>query len=383
MNEGTSGGVMSKIQFGGTMTTTLSQTKTTDVSNASPRTRRNRHNVILFPNHRDRLACDPLNFFVVYATYEYRWSDTTLEAERNIFALVDSMLAAVRKAFDESFERWKKMPAFVQYAHTLRSAVSFPSAFSTNTLFHAYSHADNVARHTAVRKTLGSMLPSLPASNSRQEMNICSASSAGRSTVSKGVLPRAAHRERREEEEEVVTKNLAKQWIPPHNGPKCRLVLDIVASRKTLGDDPVISDPYRLGQKVFTFTRKNYLREVINTFVGISDSGVTLVGRDILYPFRSTGGGNPNSGVKINSLSGNRRNLSGSAILGSPIDSGDVLGVAASGGVAAKVSGIEQILAKTIPVPRMVPVPPTNTEKVDNIRLLVCLPSNDISSSLA
>ncbi|PBJ72750.1 hypothetical protein BCY84_15316 [Trypanosoma cruzi cruzi] len=383
MNERTSGGAMSTVQFGGTMTTTLSQTKNMDFSNDPPRRRRNRHNVILFPNHRDRLACDPLNFFCVYATYEYRWSDTTLEAERNIFALVDSMVAAVRKAFDDALERWKNMPAFVQHAHTLRSAVSFSSAFSTNTLLHIYSHADNVARHTTLRKTLGSMLPSLPAANPRQEMNICSASSAGRSPFSKGALPRAAHRERREEEEETVMKNLAKQWIPPHNGPKCRLVLDIVASRKTLGDDPVISDPYRLGQKVFSFTRRNYLREVINTFVGISDSGVTLVGRDILYPFRSTGGGSPKPSVKMNSLSGNRRNLSGSAISGLPIDSGDILGVAASGGVAARVSGFEQILANTIPVPRMVPVPPTNTEKVDNIRLLVCFPPNDMSSGVA
>ncbi|RNF26998.1 uncharacterized protein Tco025E_00754 [Trypanosoma conorhini] len=382
-DEGMSRDTTTNSKFGGTNERDFAQTQAAEASDTSPRRGKKRYNVTVFPHFRDRLACDPLNFFCVYANHDYRWSDTAAEAERSIFALVDSMVAAVRKAFNEALQRFRHMPTFVQQAHALRCVIAIPAAPMASTMLHLYSHGEGVAHHLMWRKSAASFSSTLPVAGSRNDVNATSSSSVGRSTYSRGISQRAAPRDRTEEEDESILKSLLQQWDPPQNGPKCRIVLDIIASRKTLGDDPPNSEPYRLGQKVFGFVKRKYPQEVMTIFVGISDSGVTLVGRDILYPFRITGAAGSKPNTTATALEGIRSNLAGTLASTSPFASVDALGVAASSNVAAMISGLEQVLVSTVPAPRMVTAPPANTDKVDNVRLVVCFPPADITGSVA
>ncbi|RNE96680.1 hypothetical protein TraAM80_09681 [Trypanosoma rangeli] len=367
-------------QFGCTNKRGFSQTLSGDASNISSRHTKKRSEVILFPYFRNRLACDPLNFFCVYANHEYKWSDTAAEAERSIFALVDSMVAAARKAFNESLKHWRQMPDFVRQAHALCFVMSVPSAPMTGTTLHAYLNRDSFAHHLTTRKSVVSFSSAIPLVGPCNDVNAAFGGSVGRTTHSKGTLPRLGSRDRPEDEDEAVMKSLLQQWEPPQNGPKCRIVLDIIASRKTLGDDLPNSEPYRLGQKVFGFVKKSYPQEVMTTFVGISDSSVTLVGRDIIYPFRITGSAGAKSNTTPIALAGIRNTFTGSPAPVSMFTSADALGMTAATNMTATVSGVEQVLANTVPAPRMVAVPPVNTDKVDNVRLVVCFPPGDVTA---
>lgn len=111
------------------------------------------------------------------------------------------------------------------------------------------------------------------------------------------------------------------QQLPPL--PIIRVVIDIIASRKTLGAEPTHSPPYSLGQWVYDYltrhgqgegdgvsvslgggassssSKRGHLAHprsgdpsaappvrVAQVFVGLSDSPVRMVGRDILFPFK-------------------------------------------------------------------------------------------------
>ncbi|KEG11862.1 hypothetical protein DQ04_02201020 [Trypanosoma grayi] len=352
--------------------TTVLGSATEGLGDTAARSGRKRHNVVVFPYFRDRLACDPQNFFCVHADYEFKWCDTAKEAERGVCVLIDAMVAAVRRAFKDALEYWQKLPASLQRAHALRAVTALPLTPLSNTLLHAQAstYMEGGGRQT-MRKSIDAFSPLTSSGSPRARRS--SSGSGGRNTHATASLGRAAG-SREQREEDAVFANLLQQWEPAYNKPRCRIVLDIIASRKTLGDDPPHSEPYQLGQKAFRFAQTKYAAEVAAMFVGISDSSVTLVGRDILYPYRVTGGGPKTPG-------GNRATVrltgGGAAAAAAALASSDTLNSAITGSTAALLSSLEQVLASTIPLPRVVALPPANTDKVDNVRLLVCFPSCD------
>ncbi|ORC93368.1 uncharacterized protein TM35_000012450 [Trypanosoma theileri] len=389
-------------------------------------TGKKRHNVVVFPYYRDHLACDPQNSFCVYGNYEFRWGDPIAEAEENIYSLIDDMIVAAQRAFDEAQVFWKKLPSSVQRAHILRNVNTLTSAsvsptphFNASPLQHTPTHTHTDAatftallRHTK-RKSVDLSISHIAVNTSAATtVNINANTSAvlagsrgGGAGGSVSVRPTTAIARvlRREEEEEAIVRELTPQWIPPMNHTKCRIVLDIVASRKTLGDSPHSSEPYRLGQMAFKYAYTKYAAEVMTMFVGISDSAVTLVGRDILYPYRVTGGGGGGAGITGAAGGGAKTlvspeppNISGPSRAAGTRGAGNTRAEAAAMAAALSYAGamnttmsissaapiamapnLEQLLPNTIPAPRMVMAPPVNTEKVDNVRLVVCFPLVD------
>ncbi|KAG8347280.1 hypothetical protein TRVL_01884 [Trypanosoma vivax] len=333
-----------------------------------------RYNLTVFPYYRDRLACDPLNYFCVYSYYEFKWNDTVDEAERNVRELVDAMVEAVGQAFNESHRHWKRLPSQVQCAHVLRAVMNMPTAPISPSLITSHVFKDiwghRGRRGTELDDNASQAGGSIYLS---KQMGASSSFSPQRRRSSVSHLSvRTTGKERKEED--LMFNLLTQQWQPPHIGPRCRLVLDIVASRKSLGEDPLSSRPYRLGQRVHQYTKKRYATEVMATFVGISDNNNTLVGRDILYPYRITGGGAASTEMKT--MKSGRRPSSMSGFLPMHRRSmADILSSANSGNMPAVLGMLEKMLSGSIPAPRITPLPPSNVEKVDNLRLLVCYPS--------
>lgn len=334
--------------------------------------RKKYNSVLLFPHYHDRLACDPQNFFCVYGTHEYKWGDTAAGTEQIVFGLVDAMVAAVRCAHNEALEHWHKLPPTAKQAHALRSVATLPSAQLLGVTSHAglAVGCDGPARGPSPRKLAPPLLASSRLASRIQQRG---AASSIRSAHTRTGSTRSVWRE----EEDVVMSSLMQQWCPPQNGPRCRIVLDIIASRKTLGESPASSQPYLLGQRVFSYVTTTYAAEVMMTFVGISDSSVTLVGRDILYPYRMTGGGGGGATTTYEADKHNLRSRRFPSLYSTTASlhvSADALNSAFSGGLATVLPNVESLISGTIPLPRFVPAPPTNVEKVDNIRLLVCFP---------
>lgn len=365
------------VQLDASMDAMFSATRVGRLDDVAPSGGKRQHSVLVFPNYRDRLACDPQNYFCVYGEYEYRWKDSVADTERSLFALVDAMLSAVRRAYDEALEYWQKLPLSTKQAHALRSVATMSAGPLPSTTLHAGLHGDTPTRGAATRKHV---LPRLGSFRAVSRVQMSGTGSSGRGAHKRGTMTRSLWRE---DEEEAIMNNLLQQWYPPNNGPKCRVVLDIIASRKTLGENSTESEPYRLGQKVYRYVKTMYATEVMTTFVGISDRNVTLVGRDILYPYRVTGGGGGTTtfGTGRNFLSSRQfasRFSTGTSVLAST----DGFSTTVSGGMAAMLSNMETLLSGTIPVPRIVTAPPTNTDKVDNVRLVVCFPPTDTESNL-
>ncbi|KAH9598987.1 hypothetical protein LSM04_005272 [Trypanosoma melophagium] len=398
------------ITFSGTLSSSRPHTRS-----KKPVSGKKRHNVVVFPYYRDRLACDPQNTFCVYGNYEFRWGDPLTEAEGNIYALIDDMIAAAERAFDDAQKYWKQLPSSVQRAHILRTAIALTSS-SPSPIFnapltqqtHPHTHTDpainpTLMRHTPHKSTeLSSshiavnISAAAPAVNTNSNSALAVARSRSGGESFSGRSPTTVTRiGRREEEDEAIVRELAPQWLPPINHTKCRIVLDIVASRKTLGDSPHSSEPYRLGQKAFKYAYTKYVSKVMTMFVGISDSAVTLVGRDVLFPYRATVGGattninntlvnSDSTNVSFPSRVGvtrgagtNRADTTAIAAALSYVEGKNPILSAGSFPTMSMTANIEQLIAATIPVPRIVMVPPVNTEKVDNVRLLVCFPLVD------
>ncbi|AAZ10298.1 uncharacterized protein TEOVI_000844000 [Trypanosoma equiperdum] len=355
-----------------------------------------RHNITIFPHFRDRLACDPLNFFCVYANFEFKWDYTIEEAMLGVFELVDTMVETARIAFNAAVDYWEKLPAQTQRVHAVRELLMLPSAPLSSTLLTTFLRKETswrVASRTSNPSETPSLSQSVIGRSKHHRTPITNVGSRGRRASLPYVSQRSPARDRHEEDEEIMA-NLLKQWHPPHNAPRCRLILDIVASRKSLGGEPHKSRPYRLGQMVFTHVQKKYPSEVTSTFVGISDSAMTLVGRDILFPYRATassgGAGNSSArGPNTQSFGGlgsprgghglvrglTRTNSSGLGdASGAGANSNDPVSGGPVGYSGQLIANLEKMLTGSIPCPRMVTAQPTNVERVDNVRLLVCFP---------
>nr|CCC89733.1 conserved hypothetical protein [Trypanosoma congolense IL3000] len=346
---------------------------------SSPQDSKQQKSVVVFPYFRDRLACDPLNFFCVYGNYEFKWDYTVEEASTSLFRLVDNMISAVDAAFRKAVEHWEALPIITKRSHALREIISHPAIHISSSFLASALRKDSSAppgRCASAVESRSSLQSGLLSTKIHRTTGTGLGLLSRRPSFSH-TTSRSSVRERREEDEEVMA-DLLKQWDPPLNAPRCRIILDVVASRKSLGDEPYKSRPYRLGQMVFRYVQREHSAKVMSTFVGISDSGMTLLGRDILFPYRATGA---SSSRRNDVLSHHGSMRVGGLSLGDCVIGGSGStepGFAGSSGYLGNfIANMEKALQTTIPQPRMVTVPPSNVERVDNIRLLACFPPLD------
>ncbi|KAL7703438.1 hypothetical protein N2W54_002063 [Lotmaria passim] len=220
----------------------------------------------------------------------------------------------------------------------------------------------------------------------------------------------------------TVEKEGSLESYPP--GLRVNLVLDIVASRKTLGATPLQSRAYRIAENVYRLVMQPTTTQTVGTtaatgtaeervgdnlhdlspyvrtlVIGISDTDITLVGRDVVCPYRHLLTPPPlqmRFRCALEAMADAplqppqpQRPPSPSASI-SPTDRGGVDDAGSSTSLVEASLALQTVVAKhlqgqrsleaLLPAPYM-RVPPTLLSQLDQTRLILCVPPIECSAA--
>ncbi|GET85576.1 hypothetical protein, conserved [Leishmania tarentolae] len=188
-------------------------------------------------------------------------------------------------------------------------------------------------------------------------------------------------------------------------GLRVNLVLDIVASRKTLRTVPLRSRPYRLAEHLYKFimcpaapTQGSMALHVRSLIIGISDADTTLVGCHVVCPYRHLSSPTPTMvklrhAIEAAAEQERARALAAAELANTTVSGLDTPWQASSLPVAAAsdaaLSPLCSLVASQLarygrvdalfPAP-YVRVPPQSLDQIDQSRLILCTPSKFVDN---
>ncbi|CCW61452.1 unnamed protein product [Phytomonas sp. EM1] len=171
--------------------------------------------------------------------------------------------------------------------------------------------------------------------------------------------------------------------------PTIHVLIDIIASRKALGSNPSQSRPHQLAQLIYASLQKYSKVACLHACVGISDTNVKLVCRDVLFPFQI-------SPAALSGATSSRARTAGASLRrsGSLIHSGvsntvnatRLLEIERREGKPSRLNvhkGDTTVLQDDINATTLssglLPcalLPPVGVELIDQAHLFICIPSN-------
>ncbi|CBZ23206.1 conserved hypothetical protein [Leishmania mexicana MHOM/GT/2001/U1103] len=233
----------------------------------------------VFADLPDHLLCSPDNSVWVYGQYTLSFLTSEAAAQARLERKVQCMMREAQRHYDISCAFFHSLTSEEQMAEVLRvgsggGALSLPPAMTAATGAPAKS---DPKRLTGVHRALRDAWPTRHGPDMSDAANGLAAREVGGAG----------------EGESSENRYSA--------GLRVNLVLDIVASRKTLRTVPLRSRPYRLAEYLYQFVmqpattqraaaaaagRGDMALHVRSLIIGISDADTTLVGCHVVCPYR-------------------------------------------------------------------------------------------------
>ncbi|CCW68865.1 unnamed protein product [Phytomonas sp. Hart1] len=171
--------------------------------------------------------------------------------------------------------------------------------------------------------------------------------------------------------------------------PTIHVLIDIIASRKALGANPSQSRPHQLAQLIYTGLQRYSKAACLHACIGISDTNIKLVCRDVLFPLQVS----PSVVSSGTSFRGHTARTplrrSGSMIYSEGLNSVNQTRLAEPGKRTGKLSrfnihkgdttGFHDDTNATTFSSGLLPctrLPPVGVELIDQAHLFICMPSN-------
>lgn len=341
----------------------------------------------VFTDLPDHLLCSPDNSVWVYAQHTLSFLTSEAAAQAKLGRKVQRMMREAQRQYDISCAFFHSMSSDEQMAEVLRvgsggGALSLPPAMTAATGTPAKSDRK---RLTGVHRALRDAWPTWRGPNMSDAANSLTAREVGGAGESESSENRYSA------------------------GLRVNIVLDIVASRKTLRTVPLRSRPYRLAEYLYQLVMQpsatqrataapalgDMASHVRSLIIGISDADTTLVGCHIVCPYRHLTSPTPMMMRLRRAIEGaadqeRARALAAAEAANTTVSGLDTQWQASSAAAAAEAaasdaapSPLRSLVASHLahyrrvdalfPAP-YVRVPPQSLEQIDQNRLILCTP---------
>jgi hypothetical protein len=391
--------------------------------------------LVVFPELSDQLLCAPDNVIWVYGQFALSFFATEATAAAKLSKKLRAMMREAQRHYEISRAYFCALTAGEQRAEVLRSALGFISSNANTNINGSSSSTNSNSGSGGTRRASRS-----PITNAAADTPSATSAAAAATSVEDSVFT-ALRQSWPTSSDAACVDGKGDGSTPYPPGLRVNLVLDIIASRKTLGAQPLRSRAYHIAEALYrrvmypvadttttttvvlgnrlspardvhrssSNNNNNAAEAYVDTLrdlsphvrafiIGISDTDSTLVGRDVVCPYRHL---TPPSPVQLrmrNTLEGladvaaqrqQRQRFSaspsaargGSAVTNTcpPVDAA----ADASMALAALVS--RQLLLRHS-VDALLPAPytrvaPTLLSRLDQTRLILCPPPVDWSST--
>ncbi|AYU75748.1 hypothetical protein LdCL_030012300 [Leishmania donovani] len=341
----------------------------------------------VFADLPDHLLCSPDNSVWVYGQYTLSFLTSEAAAQAKLERKVRCMMREAQRQYDISCAFFHSLTSEEQMAEVLRvgsggGVLSLPPAMTAAT---GTSAKSDRKRLTGVHRALRDTWPTWRGPDMSDAANGLAAREVGGAGEGKSSANRYSA------------------------GLRVNLVLDIVASRKTLRTVPLRSRPYRLAEYLYQLVMRpsatqrataapaqgDMALHVRSLIIGISDADTTLVGCHVVCPYRHLTSPTPMMMRLRRAIEGaadqeRARALAAAEAANTTVSGLDTQWQASSAAAAAEAaasdaapSPLRSLVASQLaryrcvdalfPAP-YVRVPPQSLEQIDQSRLILCTP---------
>lgn len=281
------------------------------------------------------LACSPDNSIWVYGSYVFQYLVADAATEMHTKRTINKMMREAARHFTVALFCFERMTPVERRAEVLRgvpasvqqhlsnetAGETAPAAASSAAWARSSGGATPILVNNSFDAATGTIqrLPRPPRDPRRGNISTFAGGTGRGPTMTSfqndGPVPCDRDGDTAESREETIFRSLLRTWPtamsvavgssgattkqkmsrrgstaadPLHlpRGLRVNIVFDFIASRKTLGGDPLHSRPGQLAEKLYQYIRSVYAPFVHSIVIGMSDAKTTFVGRDIVCPYQ-------------------------------------------------------------------------------------------------